>query len=386
MNADLKCTQPERWAKVPDFEATDNEILMYLEHVEHCPLHSMLENRKLQIVKEDFQTARELAPNRLLPLSPAAQDNLLDKFEKYLKTREDPRHVQALKPPQRLPKSRKLWFPSFKQAVLATSLIAAGIITFAIWKLVYRVPIPVAPVGGSPGPESASVTPSPAPPAISINDAGGIIELDHQGNLRGLPTDVSQPNVEAIHQALKEGRIFFAPVPRELQRQSEQRMGAKDSAGLTLVSPVQRIVLSATPTFRWNALKEATSYTVSVYDEQGNLVTSNDSLNATIWKLPKGKRLARGQVYSWEVTAIKDSEEITSKANFKVLEKSKTNEIMTARKQYPRFHLLLGIVYARVGLIHEAEAEFREVFRANPKSDIAQRIMQSIEGRREVKR
>ena len=163
-------------------------------------------------------------------------------------------------------------------------------------------------------------------------------------------------------------------------------MGGKESAALTLLSPVERIVLSSTPTFRWNALKGATSYTVSIYDEQGSLVASTDSLNATIWKMPQAKRLDRGKLYSWEVAATKDGEEITSQAKFKVLEQSKANEIMTARKAYQGFHLLVGIVYARVGLVDEAEAEFQEILRANPQSDIPQRFIHSIRGSRELKR
>jgi len=246
MDADFKCTEPERWTTVPDFEAADDEILTYLEHVEHCPFHSMLENREMRIVKEDFQTARELAPDRQLPLSPAAQNKLLDEFEKYLNTRDDAARVQATNPPHILSKSRKLSFPSFKQAAFATSIvIVVGVFSFAVWKLMHRTPVPVSPIGGpTGGSESAGVTPSPAAPAVAIKDAGGIIELDYQGNLHGLPADVSALNVEAVHQALKEAKVFLAPIPRELQIRSEQRMGGKESAALTLLSPVERIVLS----------------------------------------------------------------------------------------------------------------------------------------------
>lgn len=379
MDAELKCTEPERWTIVPDSEAADDEIVAYLDHVERCPFHSTLENRELELVKKDFQTARELAPDRQLPLSLAAQNKVLDEFEQYLAAPKET-GVYAAKP-SRTSRRKRNWFPSFKQAVFATSIIVVVAFSVAIWKVMRRAPGPAAatPSGGS---ETVGASPRPPAPSIAIKDAGGIIELDYEGNLRGLPPGVSDSNREAINQALKEAKVRVSPILRELQTRSEQRMGAKDSAKLTLLSPVQRVMLSSHPTFRWESLRGATNYTVSIYDNNGSLVTTSNSLSATSWKLPDVKRLARGRIYSWEVTATKDGEKISSQAKFKVLEESKANEVVAARKQHQGFHLLLGIVYARVGLVDQAETEFQIVLRENPESDVAQRLMQSIRASR----
>jgi hypothetical protein len=379
MDAELKCTEPERWTIVPDSEAADDEIVAYLDHVERCPFHSTLENRELQFVKKDFQTARELAPDRQLPLSLAAQNKVLDEFEQYLAAPKET-GVYAAKP-SRTSRRKRNWFPSFKQAVFATSIIVVVAFSVAIWKVMRRAPAPASapPSGGS---EIVGASPSPPPPSIAIKDAGGIIELDYEGNLSGLPPDVSDTNREAINQALKEAKVRVSPIPREVQTRSEQRMGAKDSATLSLLSPVQRVVVSSNPIFRWDSLKGATGYTVSIYDSKGSLVTSSNSLKTTSWTLPEAKRLTRGRVYSWEVTATKDDEKISSQAKFKVLEESKANEVADARKQHPGFHLLLGIVYARVGLLDEAENEFQIVLHENPQSDVAQRLVQSVRSRR----
>src|SRR6266404_8511264 len=133
MRAELKCTDPERWVTVPDFEANDDEILKYLEHLERCPFHSKLENRELQILNEDFETARELAPNRQLPLSAAAQDDLLNQFEEYLTARRESR-VDLVGPDQASSRRKRSWFPSFRQVAFATSIAFLALLSIAIWK------------------------------------------------------------------------------------------------------------------------------------------------------------------------------------------------------------------------------------------------------------
>jgi hypothetical protein len=400
MNGDLRCTQPERWTIVPGFEAPDDEILSYLEHVEGCPFHSLLEDGEMQVVKQDFQTARDVAPDRKLPLSANANDEMLREFENYLNTRERDAEgvaapIQVADRSRRGPTPRKFWPLSIKQRTFAAGLAVVVIVSIAFWRVAHRTPVAVAPMDLSAGgPESPRPDISP-PPAISIRDSGGIIQLDDQGNLHGLPSDLSPPNVAAIQEALKEQHVVIAPLPRELRMQTDQRMGANDSPAFTLLRPVQKIILTSTPTFTWKALDGATTYTVSVYDENDKLVVSSEPLNSTIWKIPQGKSLRRGKVYRWEVTAMKNGEEFTSsvsaansvrkravEAKFKVLDQSAEYEINAAKKRYKDFHLLLGIIYARSGLAEEAEAEFGKLLQANEGSNIARTLMQNVQASR----
>ena len=101
--------------------------------------------------------------------------------------------------------------------------------------------------------------------------------------------------------------------------------------------------------------------------------------------------LHRGKVYSWEVTALKDGQPISSnisaadldgralEAKFKVLEQSKANDIVAAQKRYREFHLLLGVIEARAGLLDEAEMEFKKLLNSNPQSNVAQNLLRSIQ-------
>jgi hypothetical protein len=96
--------------------------------------------------------------------------------------------------------------------------------------------------------------------------------------------------------------------------------------------------------------------------------------------------LQNGKVYSWEVTAaLKDNQEITSpvapapRAQFKIVEVERLNEIEAVRKQKPLSHLALGVLYARAGLLTEAGREFRALLNDNPQSNLAKKLLRTVQ-------
>ena len=76
-----------------------------------------------------------------------------------------------------------------------------------------------------------------------------------------------------------------------------------------LLGPSGIVVATDHPKLRWQALAGATSYTVSVFDADFNLVTRGAPQTATQWTSP---RLRRGMIYSWEVVAVRNGEEVRS--------------------------------------------------------------------------
>ena len=99
------------------------------------------------------------------------------------------------------------------------------------------------------------------------------------------------------------------------------------------------------------------------------------------------RSLKRGRVYSWEVTAIKEGREITSPvapsppARFKVLDQARLDELERARRTYAGSHLLLGVLYANIGLVEDAQREFQALAAANPNSEVAKRLALSVKSR-----
>jgi hypothetical protein len=144
--------------------------------------------------------------------------------------------------------------------------------------------------------------------------------------------------------------------------------------------------MTTRPTFRWSRLEGTSAYVVEVYDDKFNLVVASPQLTNNSWSVPRS--VARGKVYSWQVKAIKEGQEITSprppapQAKFRILDQAKANELMKARRAYPSSHLALGLLYAEAGLLDEAERELRLLQRANPGSEIARSLLSQIQALR----
>jgi hypothetical protein len=148
------------------------------------------------------------------------------------------------------------------------------------------------------------------------------------------------------------------------------------------------MVQSDCPTFRWQPLDGATSYTVTVVNEANDRTAAkSDPLTGTEWTVPTP--LPRGGIYRWFVTALKDGQEVQSPnkagvtARFKVLEQKKFEELESAKKKYAHSPLTLGILYAQAGLLDEAEREFQTLLNANPKSPIARKLLKNVRALRQ---
>ena len=208
--------------------------------------------------------------------------------------------------------------------------------------------------------------------ALALNDGGGSVTLNTEGNiggLEGLPGDLQR----AVKKALSTQRAQVSPALDSLNGRRETLLGdSGPRVSLSLLSPLGIILNTTRPTFRWRALDGATPYVVSVYDADFNLVASSPKLSETVWK--PDISLKRGATYSWQVSATKDGREIIApaapapQAMFKVLDEAGAARLESARRAYADSHLLLGVLYAREGLLAEAEREFRLLLRANPGS------------------
>ena len=229
-----------------------------------------------------------------------------------------------------------------------------------------------------------SLPPSPTVPVVAqLNDGAGVVSLDKEGKLSG--ADNLPPAYQTlVKQALTSQRIERSSQLQGLTRASSTLMGSDDKSHEFAVSePVGSVVLTNQPAFRWTALEGATNYVVEVYDDQFKLVVSSGELTNRSWNI--STPLARGRVYSWQVKAMKDGQEVTSprppapQAKFRVLDQAKANEIAQAKRAYGSSHLTLGLLYAEAGLLREAEQEFRLLRRANPDSEIASKLLRQVQ-------
>jgi len=219
-----------------------------------------------------------------------------------------------------------------------------------------------------------------------VYDGKARLTLDETGKLSGAEA-LPLAYQTMLKKALSSQQIGESLRLKGFSRGSSPLMsGRKEAeADFGLIAPIGKVVFSDRPTFRWSPLRGATGYVVEVYDQAFNLVATSPELTNSSWAVPS---LPRGTVYTWQVKAIKDGQEITSprppapQARFRIVDQAKANELLKARRMYSSSHLALGLLYAEAGLLEEAEQELRALRIANPDSEIIRRLLGQIQAMR----
>jgi hypothetical protein len=238
---------------------------------------------------------------------------------------------------------------------------------------------------GSESAQGATTPGSEETPAVlvALRDGSAQITLDNKGNISGLP-GLSPSDESSIKEALTTARLQVPALPSGTDK-TDVFMGQPAEESFALRGPVGKVVQTARPTFRWQALKDATSYAVLLKDSTGRVIESG-SLTALAWA-PEAP-LKRGMIYTWQVVALKNGKEVVSPApaqsaaQVKILEQVKIDELARVSRSHPDAHLLLGILYARAGLLDEAAREFTILLRNNPRSDVAQKLLNTVKASR----
>jgi len=218
---------------------------------------------------------------------------------------------------------------------------------------------------------------------VKINDGEWHIRLDEHGKLVGLASLPTrwQHEVETVLLA----RDLSYPTSMVQLRQTPSTLLGESDKGVpfALLAPVGKVILTDRPSFSWSKYDGATSYRVSVFDSNANEIETSPPLTVTEWAVTKP--LARDQVYTWEVTAIKDGKETISHvlpappAKFRVIGQRPADEIERAQHLSPPSHLTLGVLYVNAGLFDEAEKEIKFIAEANPHNPLIKKLLRRLQ-------
>jgi hypothetical protein len=239
--------------------------------------------------------------------------------------------------------------------------------------------------------DNAGPTPTPETPQtvlLALNDGARRLEVDEQGNLKGLD-ELSPAHRQAIKNALTTQQAANASALAGLGTRRVELRGESNGAGFGPFNPVGKVIQTDRPVLNWSRLEGANHYRVIIYDANFNPVASSSELTTNTWTVPRP--LGRGRIYTWQVVATKDSQEVkapvppAAEARFKVLEQGKASELSQARKSYAGSHLALGVLYAQAGLLDEAEREFNLLLKDNPNSAVARNLLRNLRATRRAR-
>lgn len=185
----------------------------------------------------------------------------------------------------------------------------------------------------------------------------------------------------AVQMALATGRLEIPAEVKSLRGKGGNLLSGKPGeAAFAVVAPQGIMIESDQPRLRWSSLSGAKHYVVTITDQNFNEVARSESLTTTNW-MPQ--KLERGRAYQWQVTATTaEGKELTApspaapEARFKVISNEALSSVRRARQRYAASHLELGVIYARAGLLAEAEQELKV---ASKQSPLARRLLKQLQ-------
>lgn len=173
------------------------------------------------------------------------------------------------------------------------------------------------------------------------------------------------------------------------------RMGAStpNDGHFVPVSPVGTNVLTERPSFRWRSLPEAETYEVILSDDGGHLYRGSGVLkpvqNVAVQEWTPPQALPRGVVLHWYVKAVRrDGSTVTAPqrmapgALFMILSHPRADYITGLARTAQGSPQTLAVLYAKYGLLDEAEREIRVLRAANPTSGLPRRWLAGLEAYR----
>jgi hypothetical protein len=180
-----------------------------------------------------------------------------------------------------------------------------------------------------------------------------------------LPGAWSREDRLLVEQTVKAGTLPFTPPPADLASRTGTLLGTSSPNAFAPLAPLAKIVETDRPQFEWQELAGATNYKVEVYDTNFNLVSESPSLSGLKWT--PSQPIARGELYHWQVTAVRKKEAITvpsppaPQADFRVLDQPTEDRIEQARASGPMGHVLAATLLAKAGMESSAVEELNQL-------------------------
>ena len=387
--AEIRARQESQEAPQRIIAGLQTETDLETAHLLYQEMADYVDNRSSEIDRELIDSHLEVCRNCRVEMQDLA----------ILKTRVD-RLPRAQYSPLEAPAVRRRWAAWWQLPAIRIPVLAAAVLLLVLlaWILFVR-PRPQPEVARSqPGPrETPNVIPTTPPPSVpspaveqsarvvaDLIDDGHHVTLDSDDKLAGFESASLQHQSE-ITSVLKNGRVRTPSFLVDLKGQSGALMGA-GSAPYGLLNPLATAVEMRTPAFHWRATEGAQSYELTIYDSDSKKVVASGQLTETSWTA--SRPLERGRTYTWQVRANKNGAEVlmpppaAAEAKFRIIDQSSLQEIQLVRKRQPGSHLMLGIVYAKAGLLDESEHEFQKLLAANPESPVVRSLLREVKSLR----
>lgn len=294
------------------------------------------------------------------------EEKLEEKGNETPLTEESP--ARPVKAPARWRWPRLIWVPALAAAAVALVVV--------VWRRPEAAPVE----------QSKAIAP-PAetkPPAYvaSLNDAGGMIQLDVNGFVH-VPGGVEHGQETLLADVMKEKALPLAALPSDLAAPPGTLLGPSKPDEFAPLGPLSAIVYTDRPEFRWQALAGATAYEVQIFDSGFRQLDSSGKIRQTSWT--PVRPLPRGGLYQWQVIAYRGDDTVRTPtppapdARFRILNAQTFEKVEAARTGAQPAHLLAAILLAKAGMKEEARKELESLAAENPDSQLVKEITDKLQ-------
>ena len=161
---------------------------------------------------------------------------------------------------------------------------------------------------------------------------------------------------------------------------SREQGPGEDNVALRLQDPVDTCIENRQPVLAAAPDKNATSPKIVVIDLDGNEVPVK---RVSDWSWRPAAPLKPGTVYQWSVEARLSGRTVVSPvASIRVLSATEAARFAEQRELYAKQPLLLAAIYARAGLLDEAETALKYALKEHPGHSLAQGLLRDLRSTR----
>lgn len=215
-----------------------------------------------------------------------------------------------------------------------------------------------------------------------VQDGKKVVRLDSKGNVSGLP-NLDEGLRSTVIQVLSGQNI--QPLA-SLPIMPGIRSGIVLPLSKSLLLQPYRTVVSEQPTFHWEAIDDATFYTIRIYDAENGLIVTSGPVSATDWR--SDVPLPRGVILTWDVLVESDLgsaiiPEKEPRPAFRILSDVDYLRYQGLKLQFSESHLVLGTFLLSEGLLDEALPHFEQLRQENPNSELPKRLILNLQSLRE---
>ena len=234
---------------------------------------------------------------------------------------------------------------------------------------------------------------SAAPDVVKLRDGGRVLGFSEDGRsqaLAGLP----QPIADSIADAVRTGRLDVHPETARLAGQMGTLAGPDEERNaFRVLAPIATAVANPKPRFRWTPAAGASAYQINIVEETSGALVVSEKLPAETTEWTPATPLPSGEVYQWEVQALRDDQVIANtpappqpEARFRILPEAAVAELQEVKRASGDSHFVMGVANARAGLVDEALENFRALAAENPDSPLLRQLIAQLETERTPKR